>query len=168
MSLRFSPTTEGIRVRAADRELAVLRAVPGFLSTVADDAVDGSQRRLDRPVYPDDPDADREFRRLTASDAHEARTSDREILETVIGRLDSGAADLSIGEGEALVRAIGSARIALAARSGLLELEELPSDPDTPQQLLIVFLGMVQEDLVAALTDSLPPPSRHQPAKGTS
>jgi hypothetical protein len=168
MSLRFSATTEGIRVRAADRELAVLRAVPGFLATVPQDAVDTSQRRIDRPVYPDDPAADREFRRLTASDAQEARTHDREIFETVIRRLDAGSADLSVGEGEALVRAIGSARIALAARSGLFELEELPPDPSTPQQMLIVFLGMVQEDLVAALTSTLPPPTDHPPANGTS
>jgi hypothetical protein len=34
--------------------------------------------------------------------------------------------------------------------------------------MLIVFLGMVQEDLVAALTSTLPPPTDHPSANGTS
>jgi len=154
VTFAFVATTAGVHVTVPERELAVLRAVPGFLATTGETQPHVVARgRHSPPVYRDDDLADREFHRFSGSNVDEAQQQDRQMLEAVLDRLGTGEADLTAGEASAMVRAIGSARIALAANNGLFELDELPSEPESPQQMLVAFLGMIQEDLVGALTE---------------
>ncbi len=154
MTFEFASTAGGVRITVPERELAVLRAVPGFLATTGETQPHVVARGRHSPsVYGDDEAADREFHRLSGTNVDEAQQEDRLMLEVVLDRLGTGEAELTVGEASAMVRAVGSARIALAANHGLFELDELPAEPESPQQMLVAFLGMIQEDLVGALTE---------------
>ena len=157
MSLRCEATEQGVLLSAGSMELSVLSALPEFLASI--DGSGPEAERLHPPAYRDDDEAEREFQRLVGDDLDGLRRADATELAEVTRRLGHGPIELEVAQAESLLRAVGTARLALAARTGLFDLDELPETPSTPQQTLVQFLGVVQESLVGALSDRLDTPS---------
>ena len=113
----------------------------------ADDG-DPASARLTYDARPDDADASRQFRDLTAADLDEARRSDREAFLRTVDSLV-----ITDDEAEAWMRVIGDARLALAARIGITEDGwEAGVGPGQPPELLLVsYLGGIQDALVRVL-----------------
>lgn len=147
--MRCEPTERGVLLGAGSLELSILGALPEFLASI--DGSGPERGRLHPPAYQRDPAADREFHRLVADELDELRRRDAEVLAEITRRLGGGTVELDVAEAAAVVRAVGTARLTLAARAGLFDLEDLPEAPTTPQQTLVQFLGAVQELLVDAL-----------------
>jgi hypothetical protein len=146
----FRPAKGGIRVSLAPAERAILRQLPGLLDSVAGPSDDPAAARLRPSAYPDDPDAEDEFRRLMAGELEEARRTDRAgFLEDLSGRgvLDEERAG-------AWLRILSESRLVLAARLGIEEdgwEESMPgSDPEVT---LLHYLGWLQEELIGAMEE---------------
>lgn len=153
MSFRFSAATGDIEGRVDAKELAVLSAIPSFLASIETDTDDVVLERLYPAAYAEEED-DREFRRLSHGDIQRAREVDRRHLADVLERLAAGRTTLTEREAEASARAIGAARLAIAARHGMFDEDELPREPLTPHATIVSYLGAVQDDLIEALNDT--------------
>jgi hypothetical protein len=150
----FRATSEGVEVRIGRRELAVLDALPSLLATIsAEDDDDPAVGRLFPAAYADDA-AELEFRRFAGSEIQRARQEDNDVFSDVLGRLDDGSTVLSLSETEACMRSVGAARIAIAARHGLFDQDAYDTSVETPHGTIVAFLGLLQEELVAALGDA--------------
>jgi hypothetical protein len=152
MTFRFAPATGTIEARIDAQALAVLQAVPGFLSSV-DVTDDPAHDRLYPMAYADDAD-DHEFRRLAHGEIQRARESDRTCFAAVLERLENGRATLTAEEAEACARSVGAARLAIAARHNMFDADDLSDLPDSPHQAIVAYLGMVQDQLVQALLET--------------
>ncbi|MCI0545224.1 MAG: DUF2017 family protein [Actinobacteria bacterium] len=153
MSLRCEATDDGVLLGAGSMELSILEALPEFLASIDGSGVETN--RLHPAAYPDDAEAEREFQRLVADDLDALRQADATALAEITRRLGQGPIELDVAEAESLLRAVGAARLTLAARAGLFDLPELPEPATTPQQTLVQFLGIVQDSLVEALSARL-------------
>jgi len=136
-----------VDLRAIDRDL--LRRLPDLLERVGESGADPAGDRLDPAVYPGDPDADGEFRRLMADEMGAARSADRTCF---VDTLDSSR--LSGQEAAAWVRVIGDARLAIAARNGVVAAgteweRRMQTEPDLA---LVGWLGYLQGSLVEAIS----------------
>jgi hypothetical protein len=141
-----------IEVLIGDDERRLLSLALRILEDVGgvDDPAAG---RLDYSAHPDDPDADRRYRDLTAGMLDDARQEDRAELAASLRE-----SQISSGQAEAWMRVVGEARLALGARAGLDEdgWEERLSSRDEPppaEVILVDLLGRIQDGLVAALMD---------------
>jgi hypothetical protein len=146
----FRPTKRGIRVSLGPAERAILRQLPGLLDSVGDPSDDPAAARLRPSAYPDDPDAEAEFRRLMAGELDEARSADRAgFLEDL-----SGPAVLDEERAGAWLRILSESRLVLAARLGIEEdgWEEIMPDSD-PEVTLLHYLGWLQEELIEAMEE---------------
>ena len=153
MSLHFAASAFGVEAEIGRRELAVLEAIPGLLATVAageDD--DPASLRLFPAAYGDDA-SEAEYRRFAASEIERAREHDRDVITEVLERLGDGSTLLTATEAECCVRAVGAARIAIAARHDMFDEDSLEAARDTPQGSIVAFLGLMQDEMLAALTD---------------
>jgi len=153
MSFTFSAATGQIEARVDAHELAVLKAIPAYLASIESDSDDVVHERLYPAAYADE-EEDREFRRLSHSDIQRAREVDRSRLTSVLERLAAGRTTLTEDEAESSARAMGAARLAIAARHGMFEVDELPRDPVTPHGTIVSYLGAVQVDLIEALNQT--------------
>lgn len=154
MSLRFTATSAGVHARVGRQELAVLEAIPGFLSSVgADDDDDPATERL-FPVAYDDDAAAAEFRRFARPEIERARELDRDVLSDVLDRLSDGEVEMTTEEAESCMRTVGAARIAIAARHDLFDAERFEAESRSPHGTIVAFLGIVQDEMVAALNDA--------------
>jgi hypothetical protein len=151
MTLRFTAVAGGVDVRLGRRELAVLGALPAFLATVGVEAGDPAIDRLFPAAYQGEAD-DRDFRRFAAPEIERARDVDRDVFSDVLERLRNGEAHLTTDEAESCMRTVGAARIAIAARNGLFDEDRFQAASRTPEGTIVAFLGVVQDEFVAALT----------------
>ncbi|NIR40764.1 MAG: DUF2017 family protein [Actinobacteria bacterium] len=130
----FRRTRDGIAVRLDEQERRVVRLARDVVDGVGSGDDDPAAARLAYDARPDDEDASRRFRELTADDLAEARR-------------------LTDEEAESWMRVIGDARLALAARIGISEdgweAGVAPGQP--PELLLVSYLGGIQDALVQAL-----------------
>jgi len=152
MMYPFSVEGGGIGVLLAPGEREVLRAVPILLRSVHVDEGAPAWSRLRAVGHLDDPGAAAEFKDLTAGMLDDARAADLERLEeTVEDDL------LDPADAECWMRAIGEARLAVAARLGIEEdgWEEQAGDGELVETTVLRVLGYLQDSLVAALTEHL-------------
>jgi hypothetical protein len=144
----FRRIRDGIAVRLDEQERRVVRLARDIVDGVGADEDDPAAARLSYDARPDDEDASRAFRELTADDLDQARRADRDAFLRTID-----AAVLTDEEAEAWMRVIGDARLALAARIGITddgwEASVRPGQP--PELLLVGYLGGIQDALVRAL-----------------
>ncbi len=150
MSFHFDPESGEIEGRVDGQALAVLHAVPAFLASVDATPDDPAHDRLYPTAYADDAE-DHEFRRLSHGEIQRARETDRTQLAAVLERLADGRTVVSQDEAEACARAVGAARLAIAARHSMFDTDDLSDLPDSPHQAIVAYLGMVQDQLVHAL-----------------
>ncbi len=155
MSFRVTAGDRRIRVAASGAELDVLRAIGEVVESVGSQTEDPARSRLFPLPYGSE-EEDRDYHRFSHGEIEAGRRADIAVVAQVVERLEDGPAELTLDEAEGLARAVGTARIIVAARNDMFELEELPRRPATPQETVVAFLGAVQEDVVEALSASLP------------
>ena len=144
----------GYRLRLPAEERELLRSLPGQLSEVLR-VGDPSLRRLFPTAYPDDPEADDEFRRLMRDELLDGKLRALRVVE------ETAAADHLTGEElEAWLGALESLRLFLGTQLDVTEAtyqdEVEPDDPAAPALALYGYLSWLQEQAVDALSSSLP------------
>jgi hypothetical protein len=137
-------------LRLPDDERAVLRSLPAQLRTLLADASDDdpSLNRLFPPAYFDDEEHNAEFRRLMHDDLVASKLAAAEVVEATVDKRR-----LTEDELVAWMGALNDLRLVLGTRLDVTEdLEEPPADsPDAPMYALYYYLGVLQEQVVAAL-----------------
>jgi hypothetical protein len=144
----------GYRLRLPAEERELLRSLPAQLREVMQ-TDDPSLRRLFPPAYPDDREADDEFRRLMREELLEGKLAALRIVEETAG------ADHLTGEQlEGWLGALESLRLYLGTELDITEevyeRDLDPDDPAAPALALYGYLSWLQEEAVAALSSSLP------------
>ena len=145
----------GYRLQLPSEERELLRSLPGQLRRVMQ-TDDPNLRRLFPPAYPEDDEADDEFRRLMREELLEGKLAALHVVEETAG------ADHLTGEQlEGWLGALESLRLYLGTQLDITETtyeEDLdPDDPAAPALALYGYLSWLQEEAVAALSASLPP-----------
>ncbi len=148
---RFQARDTGIAVTLAGPEIAILSRLGSLLGGAGVDKDDPARERLAPRIYPDDDTASREFDRLAGKERIEVRSADRETFARGLDAAAGGELLLTTEEAAAWLRVVGEARIVVAARKGLFE-EGLPEGSVAdPEVALVMFLGLVQEELVGEM-----------------
>lgn len=156
MSISFATDGDRIRMEASGIELEMLSAIPELIASVGEVGSDPAADRLFPDVYENEDD-DREFRRLASADITAARDSDGSLVGGIVDSLgEHGHVALDADEAEALARALGTARVTIAARNGLYSASELPAQPRTRQEVIVAVLAGLQDDLVVQLSAGMP------------
>jgi hypothetical protein len=121
------------------------------------DSDDPSLVRLRPPAYPDDPEANAEYRRLMGDDLTAARRRALETMERTVDAPEIDAEELADWMG-----ALNDLRLVLGTRLDVTEetrVEDFPpEDPQAAQFVLYVYLGWLQEQAVEAMAQTLPRP----------
>jgi hypothetical protein len=136
-------------------EVAILSRLPALIGSVGADADDPAPGRLHPDAYRDDAPGSLELIRLTKDDLAAGRNAD---LEVFAGRLTDSVdgVSLSESEAEAWLRVLGSARIVLASRRGLFDVDDLSAvSVEDPDVALVNLLGAYQQDLAEALLSGM-------------
>ena len=141
-------------VRLDEDERRLLRSLPSQLASLVEaEPTDPWLQRLFPTAYPKDPEREEEWRLLMSVDLHDRR---REQLRTLSGT--AGATTLSEEELLTWTQALNDLRLYLGTRLELseeTELEDFDTDDDRQLFVLYTWLGMLQEETVQALADSL-------------
>jgi len=150
MMYPFMNSGGGIAVLLAPSEREVLRAVPILLRNTAAEDGDPSWARLRAVGHLDDPDASARFRDLTSDMLESAIESDRDRFEET---LEDDLLDPA--DAECWMRAIGEARLKVAARLGIEDegWEDEAADAQLVEMTVLRVLGFLQEGLVTALSE---------------
>jgi hypothetical protein len=151
MSLEISASGSTVAIEMGKQEQLLLSALPGVMATV-DAETDPAYERLFPVPYGDD-ESDAEYRRLAMPEIERARDRDNDVMSDVLQRVEAGRATLSRHEAEACLRAVGAARLAIAARHGFFDQATFDAAQRTPEGAVVAFLGLVQDGLVAALSE---------------
>lgn len=154
----------GYRLMLPPEERELLRSLPGQLREVLQ-TDNPSLRRLFPPAYPDDPEADGEFRRLMREELLEGKLEALRVVEET-----AGAEQLTEQQLEGWLGALESLRLYLGTQLDITEStyeEELdPDDPAAPALALYGYLSWLQEEAVAALSSGLGEASASPPGSG--
>ncbi len=142
------------QLRLDDDERTLLAALPGQLRALLGEPGDPGLRRLNPPAYIGDPDLEREYRSLMGDDLLKSRLEALEVLE------DTAAAD-EVDEEQLVgwLRAINDLRLVLGTRLDVSEEDDPmllpPDDPTLPLWALYQYLGLLQEQVIDALSAAL-------------
>ncbi|ROP49566.1 MULTISPECIES: DUF2017 domain-containing protein [unclassified Rathayibacter] len=168
----FRRDSSGAAVARFDREEAgILRHLAGEMlelldrGTSEDARNDPALARLLPDAYRDDDEAAAEFRRFTAPDLAGRKMDDaRAITAALDAGEGSGHARVFAGLGEVAVRleppqalswlrGLTDMRLALAARLGIVDTDDVEPEDETGQAIRAVYdwLGSVQDGLVRAI-----------------
>lgn len=133
-------------------EKALLVQIPLLLEHVGHVRGDAAVGVLNRDAYRDDPVASAEFQEMVSSQLEQDRAADLEVLM----ELTHSASSLTIEDAKAVLRTINTARLVLAARSGVFE--EGPGWEAGISQdsalAAVAWLGNLQADLINALVST--------------
>jgi hypothetical protein len=155
-----------VGVRLGEDERRLLGQLGVLVDSVGRSANDPAARRLTPNAFPSDAEANHEFVRLIGPEIQSARAYDRRIFDETISRLGDTFV-ISIDEAEAWARLIGESRIVLGARLGAFE-GDAPDDVldaaaissnlavGRPEIALLHYLGLLQQDLVGILLETMP------------
>ena len=150
----------GVRVRLTPDERDLLATVPAQLRDVfrGEAGPDTLLARLFPPAY-DDAAAEAEFHLTRGSELAELRS---ETLDRFLTSLMKGAdhrahwvVDLSWDEAHAWLQVVNDCRLVLATAEGIATEADWDVPHETPQRLLLHWLGWLQEQLVTALMSTL-------------
>jgi hypothetical protein len=153
----FRWTGEAVAVSLDHEERSLLASLPALLEGVGSARHDPAARRLNPAAYRSDKAAADEYRRLMSGEMDRARADDRDLFAESLG---DGSVSITVADAEAWLRVLGDARLALAARRGIVEggdewEHRIESDPDLA---LVAWLGFLQAMLVDALDEALAAP----------
>ena len=144
----------GYRLRLPAEERALLRSLPAQLREVMK-TDDPDLHRLFPTAYPDDPEADDEFRRLMRKELLEGKLAALRVVEETADAEHLDAAELEgwLGALESLRLYLGT-QLDITDESYSHDLD--PADPAAPMLALYGYLSWLQEEVVAALSASFP------------
>jgi len=143
-----------LRLRLDAHEARLLRSMLDELATVfeAEDAGDPVLARLFPAAYPDDAEAEADYRSITESSLRSDRL---ERIGACSGEL-ANASDVDLGDDEdsrRWIQVLNDLRLALGTRIGVTQDEPDvdPSDPAAQPWLIYYWLTAVQDSIVTAL-----------------
>lgn len=147
---RIEATRRGdFRLRLTRGERDALRSLPGQLRKLLG-TDDPSLVRLFPPAYPDHPEWNDEFERLTREELHGAKADALRVMEETVD-----AERLSGEQLRAWLGALNDLRLVLGTQLDVTEetyAEEVTSgDPRASELALFAYLSWLQEQVVAAL-----------------
>ncbi len=151
--IRFRTAPGGVTARLSTADAAILGRIPDLLDTLGEIGDDPAAARLAPGAYPDDPEADQEFRRFSDGELRRGRVDDREaFLRTVV----PGAVELTAEDAARWLRVINETRLLLGARLGITDdgWERSAVDGGS-RETLLHYLSWVQERLLAALDPTI-------------
>ena len=159
MSPRFSSTPGGVELRLAPEEIEVLSLLSELLASVGSVAGDPAAARLAITTYPDDEQAQAEYKRFMAPELERGRTTDRSSVVASLEAASGRPVELSMVEAEAWLLVLNESRLTLAARIGIEEEgwgehDEEGGDLDPPMAFLH-FLTYLHGELTAVLMEKL-------------
>ena len=149
MTSRFALLDGSVVVSLPPAERQFLSQVLTLLADVGAVAEDPAARRLQVPVYLEDPEASEEWWRLMGEELRASRDADRGVYARVMGSEEP--VTLSDAEADCFLRVLNEGRLAFAARVGL----DVESDHDRlpePERQALDYLGGVLEELTAELS----------------
>ena len=150
---RFTRDRHGrFHPRLSDEERRLLETLPSqALELLA--SGDPSTRRLFPVAYPDDPHAEREYRSLVGESLLDRH---RRALEALAK--GAGAQSVDEGELEQWMAALEVLRLVLGTKLDVQEdIDRIdPADPRAPELALYGYLSMLQDEVVGALSRTLP------------
>jgi hypothetical protein len=142
------------RLRLSAEERDVLRALPPQLRDLLGTG-DPALKRLSPPAHPDDPKKEAEYRELVGGELDAQRRRALEVMESTIE-----AERLDEEQISAWLAALNDLRLVLGTRLDVTEdmYEEGMAEDDRrePAFALYLYLGWLEEQIVAALAESLP------------
>jgi len=150
----------GVRLGLAEHERTLLVDLAGQLEALLEggDRRDGAVARLLPSAYPDDAEADAEFRRWTSDDVTARKLEGARAVAELLAGDDGGGVLLDDGQQQVLLRTLTDLRLVLGERLGVTA--DGTDDTDDEQGLVLrdVFdwLGWVQESLLQALAQVTP------------
>jgi hypothetical protein len=163
--VRMLPTG-GLRVTLSGRERSMLASLSGQLEPIVggsdDDALVAELRARLYPRAYADPELEREYRELADGALVDGRRHALQVFGDTLarGRGAGGtwAVDLAPDEAQAWLGVVNDARLVLAGIVGIDSEEqwEAGPDPGDPASMLLWYLGWLEEQLVGAMTGSLP------------
>ena len=152
---RFIMSEGVVEARLNEIETVILSMVPALMAGVGAPDSDPAALRLEPTIHPDDAERSAEFRRLSSSLIVDGRATDLEVYNECLLRAGSS---MSAIEAESWIRVLTTARLILGARLGLVDdgwEDDGTVERDDPRALAMYILGMIQEDLVDALSEAL-------------
>ncbi len=143
----------GYTLALPPEERQLLRSLPAQMREVLQ-TNDPGLRRVFPPAYPDDDEADAEFRRLMREELLEGKLAALRVVEETAGeeRLTAEQLESWLGALESLRLFLGTQ---LDVSEATYESELDPDDPEAPPLALYGYLSWLQEEAVAALSSSL-------------
>jgi len=150
----------GVRLGLAEHERTLLVDLAGQLAALLEggDRRDGAVARLLPSAYPDDAEADAEFRRWTSDDVTARKLEGARTVAELLTGDDGGGVLLDDERQQVLLRTLTDLRLVLGERLGVTA--DGTDDTDDEQGLVLrdVFdwLGWVQESLLQALAQVAP------------
>lgn len=148
----FRSTDTGIEVHLSAEERMFLGDVLPMLAAIGAPGSDPAADRLRVPVYLSDPDSNQEWWRLMGEDLEAGRQSDRMLFAKLVDGEELQV--ISTEEGDAVVRVLNEARLALGARLGI-EVESDHDELSEDSRVVMDYLAWLQEELTTELTRSL-------------
>lgn len=148
---RFKAEGDEVRIRLPEGEREFLAQIVEMLEGVGADSDDPAAQRLNPAVHAD-ADAQASYAELTADDLEASRNQDRAMFREVLEQA-AAATTVPAGSAEAWLRVLGEARLALAARWGVINDEGDWERADIPHHRAAVFdyLGILQHELVEVM-----------------
>jgi hypothetical protein len=151
-----------VRVRLATRERELLRSLPAQLGPVlsGEQEVGDSAQRLFPPGYDDVVD-EMEYRELVGDSLTQERLAALDRLSRSVAagstRRLVWTVDLDAEGAAAWLSAVNDARLIVGCTLGITQESAWESgpDPDNPTSVVMFWLGWLQEELVAALMETL-------------
>jgi DNA-binding transcriptional ArsR family regulator len=164
MGHRVNPRPEGgVRVELPAPEHDMLRSLPDQLRPILRGEYDvgGARDRLFPPAY-EDPDDEAQYRDLVDADLAEERLAALEAFAETLGEATPGRfarrIELDAEQAAAWLSATNDARLVLASVVGIVSEEEWDRGPDPGDAVgaALWYLGWLQEELLAALSETDP------------
>jgi Domain of unknown function (DUF2017) len=139
-------------VEIPKEEREFLADVLELLASVPPRGDDPATRRLQVPVYLDDPEANDEWWLFMGEELSIARAADRDVYRRVTE--SEGKIILTLEEADSFLRVLNEGRLALGARFGLeveADHDQLPEE----QRQVMDYLGWTLEEMTVALSAAL-------------
>jgi hypothetical protein len=139
-------TRKGIEVNLGPDERQLLRQLSGELRELLE-TDDPSLRRLFPTAYNEDPERDAAYQILARSELIDRRA---DALDVVAATADADVLDRD--QAMTWMQAVNQVRLVLGTRLDVDEEDDFsPDDPDALGQVVYYFLGLLLEQLVAAV-----------------
>jgi hypothetical protein len=149
---RFRYRSGKIVVELPKEEREFLSDVLELLGSIPSSGDDPATRRLQVPVYLDDPEANSEWWLFMGEELSIARSADRDVYQRVMDA--DKRITLTTEEADAFLRVLNEGRLALGARFGLeveADHDQLPEE----QRQVLDYLGWTLEEMTVALSAAL-------------